>query len=67
MLDLDKLLTPPAECLAQDALKLPDRRKGAIWHCPLARKNIGKGRKRPDCLCKAALSAPSLSGAGKGE
>jgi len=56
MFDIAKILTPPPQCLAQDALKLPDRRKGAIWHCPLARMNIGKGRKRPACLCAAALS-----------
>lgn len=54
---LSDLLTPPAKCLAVPALPLPDRRKGAIWHCPHARQNIGKGRKQPECLCASALSA----------
>jgi hypothetical protein len=50
------MLTPPKTCQAHDALKMRDRRRGAIWHCPLARKITGKGRKQPPCLCAAALS-----------
>lgn len=54
-MNLMDLLSPPKECCAIPALPMSDRRKGAIWFCSLARKNIGKGRKRPVCLCATAL------------
>ena len=57
MARLIDLLSPPETCKARMCLPLPDRRKGGIWHCDLARKNIGKGRKCPPCLCDMALAA----------
>lgn len=61
---LTDLLIPPKECCAVPALPLPDKRKGAIWYCSHARKNIGKGRKQPDCLCSAALGMAALRNGG---
>ncbi len=58
---LSSILTPPTACLATPALKFKDKRKGALWHCPHAHQNIGKGRKAPDCLCKRVLGSATLS------
>lgn len=54
---LKDLLTPPAKCEAYLAMKYLDKRKGGIWHCDLAEKNIGGGKTRPECLCAKALIA----------
>lgn len=53
---LAELLHPPSECLAA-MLPSKDRRRGGIWCCPHARKIIGKGKSKPDCLCRKALEA----------
>ena len=55
------LLTPPRTCHARVGLPMKDKRKGAIWFCPHARKNIGKGRKCPPCLCQSVLASVPLS------
>ena len=55
------MLTPPDECEAFMGLPFPDRRKGGIWHCRLAKLNIGKGKTRPACRCRQALEAASSS------
>ena len=57
MSGIAEMLTPPSECQANGNLTMRDKRKGSIWYCPHARKITGKGRKRPACLCKAALDA----------
>lgn len=56
MSDLASLLVPPDECQAKPALKFLDKRRGAVWFCPIAHKNIGKGRKQPVCLCRQTLT-----------
>jgi hypothetical protein len=54
---IDWLTRPPKTCEAFIGLPYKDcRKKGGIWHCKLAKKNIGKGGERPACLCRAALT-----------
>lgn len=55
-LDINSLLTPPSACQARIGLPFKDKRNGAIWYCHHARKNIGKGRKCPPCLCRSVLA-----------
>ena len=55
--DLQTLLMPPPVCMAHDGMKMKDRRRGAVWHCPHAKIMIGNGRKRPPCLCRGVLDS----------
>ncbi len=72
MAKLSDFLVPPAKCGAYMGLPSRDRRKGGIWHCDHARKNIGKGKTRPPCLCAKALESalaalPQSSAPDRGE
>lgn len=57
LFDLGSLLAPPPVCMAHGGLKMKDRRRGAVWYCPHAKKITGKGRTQPPCLCFKALAS----------
>jgi hypothetical protein len=54
---ISNLLKAPETCQAYMGLPFKDKRRGGIWHCKLARLNIGKGRTRPECICRQALTS----------
>lgn len=55
---IEELLRPPADCQAH--LFAKSKRKGGPWFCSHAKKFIGKGAKRPDCLCRKVLSMTTI-------
>jgi len=56
-MEITSLLATPAYCTSHMGLPFRDKRRGGIWYCNHARQIVGKGKKQPDCLCKAALES----------